>query len=98
VVLEWEGEPVSFPRVSAACDFLKPARFQDLLEITVAVERVGRSSVTFAFEFFKAAEVLARGRLTAVYCRVAPGRPPEAREIPPTIRELLMRGPAAKSE
>jgi YbgC/YbaW family acyl-CoA thioester hydrolase len=93
VVLEWEGEPVSFPRVSASCDFLKPARFQDVIEITVAVERLGRSSVTFGFEFFKADELLARGKITAVHCRVGPGHAPEPREIPPKIRELLEGGP-----
>src|SRR3954452_18413358 len=52
VSMEWEGETVSFPRVAAACDFTRPARFEDVLDVTVAVQRLGRSSVTYAFEFF----------------------------------------------
>src|SRR3954469_9426231 len=52
VVAEWEGEPVSFPRVSASCDYLRPVRFQDVIDTAVRVERVGRSSVHFAFEVF----------------------------------------------
>src|ERR687885_609494 len=68
VVMEWEGEPIGFPRVSAACDYLSPARFQDVLDVTVAVERLGRSSITYAFEFFKGEGAVARGRMTTVCC------------------------------
>ena len=93
VVTEWEGQPVSFPRVSASCDFLRPVRFQDVLDITVRVERLGRSSVTFAFEMLKAGEVAARGRITAVFCRVLPGHGIEPLEIPGPIRERMERGP-----
>ena len=88
VRLSWEGRELGFPRVSASCDYLKPARFEDVLEVTVAVERLGRSSVTYAFEFFKVGEAVARGGITAVCCRVGPG-PLRAREIPPGIRALL---------
>src|SRR5436190_23920172 len=58
VSMEWEGQAVGFPRVSASCDYFKPARFEDVLEITVQPSRVGRKSVTFAFEFQKAGEIL----------------------------------------
>jgi YbgC/YbaW family acyl-CoA thioester hydrolase len=89
VALQWEGEPVGFPRVAASCDYLRPAHFQDELEVTVAVRRLGRSSVSYAFEFFKGGEVVARGQITAVFCRVGPGRRPEAQEIPAALRALL---------
>src|SRR5271165_2650167 len=62
VKLSWEGQVLGFPRVSAACDYLRPARFQDLLEIAVRVEKVGKKSVTYAFEFFLEEVVIARGR------------------------------------
>ncbi len=51
VKLEWEGQALGFPRVSASCDYLSPARFEDVLDIAVTIERVGRKSVTFALEF-----------------------------------------------
>lgn len=98
VVTEWEGQKVSFPRVSASCDFLAPIRFQDVIEISVQIDKVGRSSVTYAFEVFKGDVVAARGRLTSVLCRVGAGHGLEAMEIPGPIREALLRGPDGKAE
>jgi acyl-CoA thioester hydrolase len=89
VIIRQQEERLSFPRVSASCDFLKPALFEDLLDIEVRVARLGSKSVTFAFEIFKAADVIARGQITAVCCRVAPGRALEPIEIPPAMRERL---------
>jgi len=70
VVSEWQGRTITFPRVHASCDYLKPIRFQDVVEVEVTVERIGRTSVQYAFEFFLAGEVIARGRITTVLCRV----------------------------
>ena len=89
VVIRQQEERMTFPRVSASCDFFKPALFEDLLDIEVTIARLGTKSVTFAFEVFKTAEVIARGQITAVCCRVVPGRPLEPIEIPPAMRERL---------
>jgi YbgC/YbaW family acyl-CoA thioester hydrolase len=89
VKLPWEGEMIGFPRVSATCDFENPARFQDILEIAVRLERLGRKSVTYAFTFTKEGEPIAEGRVTSVCCRFAPDRPLEAIEIPATLRAIL---------
>jgi YbgC/YbaW family acyl-CoA thioester hydrolase len=89
VVLGQQQEKLSFPRVSASCDFSKPAYFEDLLDIAVSIQRLGNKSVTFSFEFSKGAEVIARGQITAVCCRVVAGSPLEAVEIPAAIRERL---------
>jgi 4-hydroxybenzoyl-CoA thioesterase/acyl-CoA thioester hydrolase len=45
-----DGVDASWPRVSASCDYLSAVRFGDELEISVSVEAIGRSSVTYAFE------------------------------------------------
>src|SRR5437016_5731462 len=74
VKLPWEGEELGFPRVSASCDYLRPARFQDVLDIAVRVEKVGRKSVTYTFEFILDGGVIARGRVSTVCCRVLPDR------------------------
>ena len=91
VVMDWEGERISFPRVSASCDFLRPARFEDVLTISVSIRKIGSKSVSYSFEFFKNDEpdVIARGQLTAVCCHVGPGREIESRPIPDGIRERL---------
>jgi acyl-CoA thioester hydrolase len=94
VVGEWGGERFSFPRVAASCDYVRPARFQDVLDVTVAVARLGRSSVTYAFEFFKGPDLLAKGQITAVFCRLRAGHEMEPQEIPGPIRARLERGPA----
>src|SRR3954451_8539119 len=50
---EWEGQTITFPRVHASCDFVKPIRFQEEVTIAVTVERIGRTSAQYAFVFFK---------------------------------------------
>ena len=65
VRLEWEGQALGLPRVSATCDYLRPVSFEDMLDIDVHVERIGRKSVTFAFDFLCRGEVAARGRVTS---------------------------------
>jgi acyl-CoA thioester hydrolase len=89
VKLEWEGQTLGFPRVSAHCDYVKPARFQDLLEIVVTLERIGAKSVTYAFEFSCGGDALARGSVTSVCCRVSERNEIEAIEIPPSYRARL---------
>lgn len=65
-----ERERLGFPRVSAACDYRKPARFEDLLTIAVTVERIGDKSVSYRHEFTnQRGESIATGRITAVFCR-----------------------------
>ena len=91
VVLPWEGEYLGFPRVAASCDYLRPVRFDDLLEVSVAIERLGTKSITYAFEFSKEGEAVARGQITCVCCVVGEGQPMRGREIPASFRALLER-------
>jgi len=87
--LPWEGHTLSFPRVAASCDYIKPARFEEVLDIAVRIHKIGRKSVTYAFEFFRADELIARGQISAVCCRVGTDKHIESVEIPPAIRERL---------
>lgn len=89
VAMSWEGQPIGFPRVAAACDYLRPARFQDVIDITVTVRKVGVKSVTYGFEFGKDGEVLARGQVSAVCCRVRNDHQLESIEIPAGLRHQL---------
>ncbi|WP_439622965.1 acyl-CoA thioesterase [Gemmata sp.] len=84
------GSKLGFPRVSAACDYQKPAAFEDVLTITVAVEKLGRKSVSYRFDFAnQRGEPVAVGRVTAVLCRTAAPDQIESLEIPPEIRAKL---------
>jgi YbgC/YbaW family acyl-CoA thioester hydrolase len=97
VKLEWEGEMLGFPRVSASCDYLKPASFLDILEIAVSVRKVGRKSVTYDFEFTRGTDVIARGSVSSCCCRVLPGHGIESVEIPASLRQKLTEGLASAS-
>jgi YbgC/YbaW family acyl-CoA thioester hydrolase len=90
VDLRSAGREIGFPRVSASCDYLKPVTFMDVMDIAVRVERVGAKSVTYAFEFSKDGEAVARGRVTSVCCLVSAERGIEAIEIPEDIRAKLI--------
>ncbi len=89
VSLTWEGQRIGFPRVSASCDFLRPATFQDVLDVAVRIQSIGRKSVTYSFEFSKAGEVVARGQVTSVCCRVIGDHQLESMEIPASFRAKL---------
>jgi YbgC/YbaW family acyl-CoA thioester hydrolase len=89
VDLGWDGRHLGFPRVSASCDFVRPVTFMDVVEIEVRLERLGAKSVTYAFEFSKGGEIVARGRVTSVCCLVSRDGGIEAVEIPEGIRAKL---------
>jgi YbgC/YbaW family acyl-CoA thioester hydrolase len=89
VRLGWEGQALGFPRVSASCDYLRPIRFEDMIDISVTIERLGAKSITFAFDFFQGEALVARGKVTAVCCRVREDKSLEAVEIPATLRARL---------
>jgi YbgC/YbaW family acyl-CoA thioester hydrolase len=89
VKLEWEGQRLGFPRVAASCDYLRPAYFEDLLDVDVAVEKVGDKSVTFNFDFSRDGKLLARGKVTSVCCTVEPGNQFRSVPIPATLRAKI---------
>jgi YbgC/YbaW family acyl-CoA thioester hydrolase len=91
VKLPWEGTILGFPRVSASCDYIRPARFADVLDISVRVEKVGRKSVTYVFEFALEGTIIARGRVSSVCCRVLPDHQIESVELPATLRDVLLQ-------
>jgi acyl-CoA thioester hydrolase len=82
-------EHISWPRVSAHCDFRAPARVDDLLQTEVAIEQLGNKSVTYRFTMTRDAVLVAEGRMTAVCCRIRPHLPPEPIMIPDAIRQKL---------
>jgi 4-hydroxybenzoyl-CoA thioesterase/acyl-CoA thioester hydrolase len=84
-----KGGKISWPRVSAKCDYQSPARFEELLEIEVRIARLGRSSVTYQHRFTRDSSLLATGEITAVCCRVREGLPPKSMSIPEMIAQKL---------
>ncbi len=91
LTVSWDvaGVHYGFPRVSAACDFTRPLRFEDSVDITVILEKLGTKSVQYRYEFRRDGADIAIGRTAAVLCRSIRGGPFESIPIPDDIRAKL---------
>jgi YbgC/YbaW family acyl-CoA thioester hydrolase len=90
VAMDWEGQHIGFPRVSASCDFQNPVRFEDVMDVEVVLARVGSKSLSFDVTFRHSGRQVAQGKLSTVCCRITPGQPLESIEIPAGVREGLV--------
>jgi len=88
IVHDAEGT-LSWPRVSARCDFRAAAKFEDVLQIEVRIARLGERSVTYAHRFLRGSEELAAGEIVAVCCRMRENEAPKSAPIPPEFAEKL---------
>jgi len=89
---------VSWPRVHADCDFKRPLRFEDLVEIHLLVRAKGEKSLAYTFIFRKLNEApvreVARGNVvTACVSRDKAGGKMTAVPIPPEIAKLIEVAP-----
>jgi acyl-CoA thioester hydrolase len=57
----------SLPRVHVEMDYRFPVRFWDEVEVMVAIDDLGRSSITYRFEVRRDGEVAVEGKVTAVH-------------------------------
>jgi len=85
VALDLDGRRIGWPRVAATCEYKSPARFGDLLDISVRVARKGEKSMTYDFSFAIDGRETATGRMTSVCCVLEPGEQVRAIPIPPAI-------------
>jgi 4-hydroxybenzoyl-CoA thioesterase/acyl-CoA thioester hydrolase len=89
-VMAKEAEGVlTWPRVSATCDYRSPVRFEDVLDVEVTIGRLGTKSVTYAFQFSHRGEAIAAGTITAVCCRILPQQAPFSVPIPASLLAQL---------
>jgi YbgC/YbaW family acyl-CoA thioester hydrolase len=57
----------NYPRRHVEADYLKVLVFEDDVEVRLRVERVGRTSITYAWDIAKAGEVFVQGGHTVVH-------------------------------
>lgn len=83
---------VIFAVRSIALDYLKPARFNDALQVTVELREMGRASITFSQRVLKQTEgstiELCRGEVKIACIDVEMLRP---KPIPESIKTEIMR-------
>jgi acyl-CoA thioester hydrolase len=78
---EWSN----YPRRRVEADYLNVLVFEDELEVRLRVERLGRTSITYAWEIAKDGELYVQGRHTVVHVDEQ-GR---ATELPASVRAAL---------
>ncbi len=83
-----DGSVIGWPRVSAACSFMAPAHFEDVLQIRLSVERRGVKSLTLAYEFWRDDMQVAKGRMKTACCLIRHGAPMESIAIPLTFDKI----------
>jgi acyl-CoA thioester hydrolase len=89
-VIQPDGEgTLSWPRVSAECNFERPLKFEEEFRVEVRLARLGTKSVTYGFRFTRGGAGIAAGFITAVCCRISSDGPPVAIAIPPWIHDRL---------
>ena len=69
---------VGFPRVQAACDYARPLRFENEVEIQLLVCERGEKSIRYDFVFLNVSRrppiESARGSLTVICALIGPGK------------------------
>lgn len=91
VMAEEEGREISWPRVATSCEYFRPARFEDELELTLRLVKIGNRSVEYEIEFRCDGERVALGKTTAVCCSMDAGRF-QSLPIPDRLRQALEKG------
>jgi YbgC/YbaW family acyl-CoA thioester hydrolase len=93
-----DGVTTSWPRVNVSCEFLRPLRFEEVVDVQLLVAEVRSRSIRYAFRFWKDEDgqrvEVARGSVTGVCATVdkTAGRL-AAVPIPGTIRALIQPAP-----
>src|ERR1700757_2046045 len=89
VILSGYDPPLGFPRVHAECDFKRPLRFEDMVEVHLLVQEKKTKSITYGFRFRNLSatpvEEAARGLVTIVCVALHPSGKMSAAAIPDEI-------------
>ncbi len=93
VSTELDGNKIGWPRLAASCEYLSPARFEDILDIHLMVARKGTKSITYKFIFTRDNTVIARGQMTSACCICNPGKPITAIPIPSSLASQIQEAP-----
>jgi YbgC/YbaW family acyl-CoA thioester hydrolase len=96
VSMQHDDIHVGWPRVSSACEYFGPVKFEDEIELRLRVARVGDKSFTYEVEFMVKGQRVALGKTTSVCCAIESGGM-RSISIPDAIRAKLTNDPAAPS-
>jgi acyl-CoA thioester hydrolase len=92
---EVEARGVLLPVVEARVKYLRPARLDDLLEVSLAIDSIGPASFAFDYEILRDGLLLATGWTRLAVCERETGR---CLPMPGWLRELFDQLALAPSE
>ena len=83
-----------WPRLDVSCKFLKPARFEQTVEVCLRIEEIRNSSLRYSFAMFLADDptraLLADGSFSIIHVDIdTSARSLRKAPIPPVLRERL---------
>jgi len=86
--IDFHAKGLWLPRVEAFCQYKKPARFNDIIEVELTVKELGKKSIRYGFKIFnkESAVLLAEGYVVIV---AADKQTQKAMQIPLEIAEKL---------
>ncbi|PYI87247.1 MAG: 4-hydroxybenzoyl-CoA thioesterase [Verrucomicrobia bacterium] len=97
VVMRDVDPPVGWPRVHAECDYQRPLRFEDSVEVQLLVAEKRNRSLTYFFRFRKLnaqpVEEVATGKLTVVCVTHSIDGKMKAVPIPAAIADKIQVAP-----
>lgn len=84
--LDLLGDWGNYPRRRVEADYLEVLRFEDEIEVRIRPERLGTSSITYAWRIIRAGQVCVEGRHTVVHVGADGGG---AVPLPSDVRDRL---------
>jgi acyl-CoA thioester hydrolase len=91
-----EGGCVGWPRIHVSCDYRKPLRFEDEVEVELIVAEVGNKTIEYRFQFRRtkgeSTVIAAEGKMIVACVRFSEGAM-EAVKIPQAIRDNIEQAP-----
>ena len=97
VVAEQANPRIGWPRVHAECDYARPLRFEDEVEIHLLVSEMKSKAISYVFRFRKLNAAppweVARGKLTVVCVTHEPDGKMKATPIPKAIADRIEVAP-----
>lgn len=90
-IMDHKADPaIGWPRVAVSCEYFRPLKFEDEVEIHLRVEKKSEKSISYVCTFRKNGEpeVCAKGSMTVVCCTFRAGRM-QATFIPKEFAEKI---------
>lgn len=73
-VVHPDGErTISWPRVRVTCEYRGPVRFEDVVDVSLAITKMGGKSISYEAIFTCDGMTVARGEVTMVCCEMRDG-------------------------